>query len=628
VGGGGRVFGAHMCDAGPTAFGDVRHTRVERLPVPGPTRFMMPRLGPAEAHGPMLRLRHAWRRARWWVVASAALTAGVLGWIGYNHYAHRLHLPWPTHLLYTLQLFRLSVPTAPKNAPLEAGFWLAAATTGYVAFRAVSNLFSEQVRAYRAQHFTRDHTIICGLGEIGIRVATGIAKQGHTVVAIEASPSVTITEDCRERGIVLVAGDASDQLTLTRAGLPRAQRLIVTCGADGTNAAVALAAQQLPSQRKEPLQYIVQIDDDRLSALLEQVSLTGSTAHQLTTDFFNVVRAGSRALLDSHLPPAGSRIPEVVVVGSGPIATQVVTEVARRCVLDDVTTGRRILGLWGPVASERVAMLRDQHPELDKTTDLVPRDVDASDDRTDVVGRQELVTGPDALVLVCEEDDNTGLRAALRLHRILPRTVKIVLTVTGRLGTEGLLRLTRAESLPNLEAFPVLDQVCLPEVFLKGRLELLAQAVHANYVADERARGQRPPTDRALVPWEELPETLRAANRAQVDDIGEKLKTIQCRMEPTATWVVPTAAFTETEVHDLSVAEHERWKKERLDAGWRWGPTRDAEARTHPSLVDWDDLDPDDQARDRDAVTHIPVLLAQAGYAVVHDDPAVTPEEA
>jgi hypothetical protein len=607
-------------------FGRIRRHREEQRHALVPVHPMTPQAGHAQTRRPASVARHAWRRARWWVVASAAVTAGLLGWFGYDHYAGHAHLQWPTHLLYTMQLFRLSVPEAPRNAVLEAGFWLAAATTGYIAFRAVSNLFSQQVRAYRAQHFTSNHTVVCGLGETGVRVAMGFADQGDTVVAVEATPSVSVTEDCRERGILLVGGDASDRLTLQRAGVQRAKRLIVVCGADGTNAAVALAAQQLSSQRKESLHCIVQVEDDRLSALLEQASLSDSTARKLKMDFFNVVRAGSRALLDTVMPPNQPMIPEVVVVGGGWISTPVATEVARRSVLAGARNAHQRLSLWAPDASERVATLENQHPELDETTELVPRDMDPSDDRTDLDEVQGLVH-PEALVLVCEEDDNAGLRAALHLHRALPVTVKIVLSVTGRSGTEGLLRLTTAESVPNLDAFPVLDRACLPEVFVKGPLELLAQAIHANYVADERARGQRPDTDPSLVSWEELPETLRDANRGQAHDIGGKLATIGCQMVPSLTWVVPTEAFSGTEVEDLAEAEHKRWMQDRLDAGWRWGPERDAEARTHPSLVEWDALDAHDQDRDRDAVRHIPVLLAQAGYAVVRDPSSAVAHE-
>ncbi|HKS27421.1 MAG TPA: RyR domain-containing protein [Pyrinomonadaceae bacterium] len=45
-------------------------------------------------------------------------------------------------------------------------------------------------------------------------------------------------------------------------------------------------------------------------------------------------------------------------------------------------------------------------------------------------------------------------------------------------------------------------------------------------------------------------------------------------------------------------ASHERWMREKLDAGWRHGPVKDAGARTHPCLVPFEELPPEQQAKD------------------------------
>lgn len=39
---------------------------------------------------------------------------------------------------------------------------------------------------------------------------------------------------------------------------------------------------------------------------------------------------------------------------------------------------------------------------------------------------------------------------------------------------------------------------------------------------------------------------------------------------------------------------HENWMREKLDAGWTYGETKDPEAKTHPCLVPYDEL-PDAQ---------------------------------
>lgn len=45
-------------------------------------------------------------------------------------------------------------------------------------------------------------------------------------------------------------------------------------------------------------------------------------------------------------------------------------------------------------------------------------------------------------------------------------------------------------------------------------------------------------------------------------------------------------------------ALHEKWVNEKLAAGWTFGETKDAEAKTHPLLVPFDQLPPGDRAKD------------------------------
>lgn len=45
-------------------------------------------------------------------------------------------------------------------------------------------------------------------------------------------------------------------------------------------------------------------------------------------------------------------------------------------------------------------------------------------------------------------------------------------------------------------------------------------------------------------------------------------------------------------------AGHERWVREKLESGWRYGEVKDAGARTHPCIVPFEQLSPEQQAKD------------------------------
>ena len=67
--------------------------------------------------------------------------------------------------------------------------------------------------------------------------------------------------------------------------------------------------------------------------------------------------------------------------------------------------------------------------------------------------------------------------------------------------------------------------------------------------------------------------------------------------------------------------EHERWTKEKLDNGVRYGKIRDNDLKLHPCLKPWRDLSEDEREIDRILVKRIPQILASVGYGVVRANP-------
>ncbi|MGQ0669200.1 MAG: RyR domain-containing protein [Actinomycetota bacterium] len=67
----------------------------------------------------------------------------------------------------------------------------------------------------------------------------------------------------------------------------------------------------------------------------------------------------------------------------------------------------------------------------------------------------------------------------------------------------------------------------------------------------------------------------------------------------------------------MAEMEHERWREEKRDAGWTYGPQRDDHLRVHPSLVLWKDLEPGGKDRDWEQVRGLSDFLAKAGFAII-----------
>jgi hypothetical protein len=45
-------------------------------------------------------------------------------------------------------------------------------------------------------------------------------------------------------------------------------------------------------------------------------------------------------------------------------------------------------------------------------------------------------------------------------------------------------------------------------------------------------------------------------------------------------------------------AQHDAWVQDKFDAGWVYGEVKDSEAKTHPCMVPFEDLPPEQQAKD------------------------------
>jgi hypothetical protein len=166
--------------------------------------------------------------------------------------------------------------------------------------------------------------------------------------------------------------------------------------------------------------------------------------------------------------------------------------------------------------------------------------------------------------------------------------------------------------------FGVLSAALTPTMLLRGTNEVMARANHANYVRNQRAKVAA--DDVSLVPWDDLPESLKNSNRRFADSIGNALEAIGYVLVPAPVLESgrSSLAFTDDELEQLAQREHDRWIADLMRDGWRFSPgEKDPVRKLHPLLVPWADLSERERDKDRDAVLAIPQLLAEAGLSAL-----------
>lgn len=497
------------------------------------------------------------------------------------------------HFYRSLQLFVLESGNglvAPLPWQLEFARLAAPALTVTSTAVAVAVLSRNRVDGWRARH-RRHHVVVCGLGRHGATAALALRDAGESVVGVDRDPAAGGVRRCRRAGVPIVVGDARDPLVLATAGVRTADHLLVVTPALDFTGQVALAAVDLVADREgTPLTIHLEVDEPELAALLRALKLTEHHAPSWRIEELDLAGAGARAMLD-ELPPWSAQDPSahILVAGASPLSAAVVMEAVRRWRHSGRPADALTVTLMDPEPRTWDRFSKRWPPATTRLRGLpAHRDLDPS-------ARPGRLTA----AYVCTEDEAHALTTSLAILRELP-DVPVLLRLEDAAAFGELVH----RDTPALRVISLDASVLTPAVLLDSTTERVARALHDAY------RRTAPAGDPSAVPWDRLPEQLRASNRAQAGHVADKVRATHRVLLPDVG--DPPDLFSEDEVDQLGRLEHQRWTEERLAAGWKPGP-RDSEARTTPYLVPWEELDEAVREIDRQFVRALPGILSDAG---------------
>ncbi len=572
-----------------------------------------------------VRLRPRWREIRPIILIALFLGVLVLGTIGFYDWArppfdtvanHRPDYSIFDAFYRSLLLFGLGgAVDPPVPTTLQIARIVAPLLTGLAAIQGLLALSREQLKLAGLRILLRDHVVVAGLGDAGFRLATALHESGLRVVALERDPNNPALAGCRERGISVLKGDATDARLLARAGVPRARHLIVTCGDDGDNVDVTVAARDItPVRRSGTLTVLVHVEDLGFWRALQAQTIAGARGAPYRLELFNLFDAAARLVLQEHPPPWGEHgEPQpVLIVGLEGMGENLLLNLAGLWVRQRPSRADRLpLTIAGPGSGQQRDQLVARYPELGDACEIevLEMDLDSAElpDEPAVQGAAaayiSLITEADALA--------AGLTVAAGARDDTP----IVVGVAD--DDAGVARALRGSGPPNVFAFGVLSRTLRPALLLLGSGEALARAKHEQYVRDQLAKGDTPATNEALVDWEQLHENFKEQNRRFAEGIGEKLRAAGCSIVPAPLIDTrgPLLRFSDQEVEELAKLEHDRWVDDLERDGWRFteGP-KDTERKLHPLLIRWDDLAEEQREKDREPMRALPEMLAGVGF--------------
>jgi hypothetical protein len=555
-----------------------------------------------------------------------ALAALVLGYLGMERFVASMPAGsfgtgfWNT-LYYALQLFVLGSDPLETPGPyplaLELARFMAPAATIYGLFEAGRTALTGPVLRWWRRNVRRGHVIITGDTTTARAVELKLRAQGLRIA---------------------VLGDGSEP-ELRAAGVAGASA-VYACAEDTddstTNVSTALAAAKVRRRRlfSPRLGVHVQVSDALLALGLSARRLGLPRATDIDVDFYTLEELAARGVMDEAsmaVPPGVA--PHILVAGLGTFGKAVVVEYARQWRLLAPDPGRRVrVTLVGARADQVAAELADRWDVVAQVMELDPIVAPDDDTAVDILLRTvAALDHPAHRTYLCDQDEDLALRTAM-IGPPLWRGGRDSLVV--RLTRHGeAFRTDEHNLLDNvdgrLKLVGITDLGCDAVIGRHDLVERLAQTIHEQYLLELRGSSiavlpkpvrrhwwQPRPQPSSAVPWAELDESFKLANRGQADDIGGKLEAIGATVAPRLGPAVPFE-FSATEVDELARREHERWCRERTKAGWTYAKKRDNLRKHHDLLVPWAQLSTAERKKDRDAVLKIPLVLAEVGLQPV-----------
>jgi len=537
------------------------------------------------------------KQNEWNLVVAVAFLSFVCGIIGVNDalLISGKSAPWPDLVYFAIRLFFFNydlpgegIPYAPATPLLQLARFLAPATVTYAAVKGFMLGAATVLNIWQLRRW-QGHAVVCGAGKRGREVALALKADGRKVVVIEKDAEAETLGELRAAGVRVVLGSATDSIHQEQARMNYAGLVVALTNTDESNLEIAMAAAKGPTN--QPVDILAHASR-QFAAVFDHQPPVDNTHSRGRPRFFNHETSAARLLVQEFTAnlatvlPQKPRSPRVLLIGDGSLIPELLGIAMVQCQYAYSDIPQFVV-----VVPDRNLVARSfptLHPQLYLVADVSLIERTCADIAT--LELQSITSEQDFdLIFVSYQNDLDALSLARHLAQQKPSGLVGRIVACLRPSTD-LAR--HSISIEDTEIRNLVKLGCVSDVLLHGALDREARAIHEAYVAEEKAKGLIPIENPALVSWEDLPESLRQANRAQADHIPIKQRAL-------------AVSRSEQMLEALAEAEHRRWMAEKILAGWRFGEKRDNSRKLHPSINIYSQLTEAEKQKDRDTVQSV-----------------------
>ena len=527
-------------------------------------------------------------RNNWWITTLISLSAAgtVLGVWGFSQ-----QTPHLSNTLYeTFRLFFLnfSFKEWEMTWQLQWARWLIFAALMWLTFRLFFEITATQfLKNVSIALFYRNHTIICGVNRIAISL---IEKYQHERIIILTHESNRYAQLLKTKGIKTVIGDFTDQNLWKRAKLTKASKLYAVIDNDKMNVEITQSVFSFleKTNRKEALKCFVIIKDRELKTVLEASSLFRRKTKHFDSTLIHINEMGMEYAIATHIdkmvPISIKTSPRILLIG----LTEK-TEMALLHLAHCLTMQREPFTFT--IVEKSLKKIRSFQKRYHFLHDFAA---------ITIVPEIEHEKEFDS-VLVCTDNQIEAMKQADSIRYLFGEKCKdknIVVFCNEADTFNDVLK----EEWEAKKIFPVnLFKQITDYVFaLDKNIEERAKETHHFWSA---LYGQH-------VDWDEMSAHFKQSNRNQILD--NCLRIYIARGQKFEDFYHCLISFSDNEKETLAMMENRRWRIEKLDNGWVYGPRNNVFKR-HDCLVPWEQLSPEQHAKDYDAINLMIRLLHNQG---------------
>lgn len=531
-----------------------------------------------------------------------------IGISGLNDYftSEDISVSFSTLAYLTLLLFFLDFPfdlidvTNPENylnIKLEAARWL---LPGLLTYTAVKTIVITIHRSYKNQAAGKltNHYAIIGLNSVTINLVEWCRKNKEPYTVICTKEEIENHNNNSITNAIIINHYNTD--ILNKINIQEVKSLLAITNFDLLNIELTLTAYQFLSERKNQLKCYCRIEDDNLYQSIEDNKIFKIDYENFSATRLSLSSGLSQLVFYRYIFPEILKEQKnelnIGFISDDPFFKNLIIEVIRN-LHTGTKTNIHIIGkdTYDSAKLSEISSITSYLKITEHYCNLSIYNLESLQDRLPMLD-----------VLITSTMQSTpGL--ALINFLIKCRSIKKCIYIKHSDNFNSNIIDFQADSISKFSIASLLNNYDINFLTYTDAIEELAKSIHLTYLYEYASAGE---ANSSALAWDNLPESLKAANRSQALHLLVKLKVLIPKGSISESAVKSALSIDKLEI--LSKAEHDRWVVDKLISGWQYTDgNKNSELKLNPNLTSWNDLPDHEKEKDRSTIRNLPKMITK-----------------